>query len=135
MGFLQTLGVVLAAFASFAVGAAWYGAMARPWMAAAGIKQGPDGQPEGGLNPVTYVLAFGLQLLVAGMMRHVFSVAGVGGLFEGLVSGAGIGLFFITPWIALNNMYGQRPLRLTLIDGAYAVTGCAAMGTVLALFV
>jgi hypothetical protein len=69
-----------------------------------------------------------------GMMRHIFSVAGVGGLLEGLVSGAGIGLFIITPWIAMTNLYAMRPIKLTLIDGAYALAGCAAMGVVLSIF-
>ena len=81
-----------------------------------------------------YVMAFGLQLLVAGMMRHVFALSGIDSIFAGLVAGLGIGLFFITPWIALNNLYSQRPVTLTLIDGGYAALGCAAMGAVLGLF-
>ena len=130
----STISVLLAALASFAIGAFWYGFFAKPWMADVGMKTGPDGKPEGGQNPVMFVVSFLLQLFVAGMMRHVFSSAGITGIFEGLVSGAGIGLFIITPWIAMNNMYGMRPIRLSLIDGGYAVAGCAAMGTILALF-
>ena len=46
----------------------------------------------------------------------------------------GIGLFFISPWIMINNGYGGRPFKLTLIDGGYATLGCAAIGLVLGLF-
>ena len=45
----------------------------------------------------------------------------------------GIGLFFISPWIMINNSYGRRPFKLTVIDGGYATFGCAIMGAVLAL--
>lgn len=128
------LSVLLAAIASFAVGAFWYGVFAKPWMADVGLKAGPDGKPQGGMNPVIYVVSFVLQILVAGMMRHVFAASGIAGLFESLVAGAAIGLFFITPWIAMNNLYGKRPIRLSLIDGGYAVAGCAAMGGVLSFF-
>lgn len=34
----------------------------------------------------------------------------------------------------INNAYGQRPFKLTLIDGGYAIFGCAVIGLVLGLF-
>ena len=67
------------------------------------------------------------------MMRHVFSLSGIDGLGLGLMAGVGIGLFFITPWIALNNLYGMRPVALTVIDGGYATLACTIMGAVLAV--
>jgi hypothetical protein len=45
-----------------------------------------------------------------------------------------VGLFFISPWIMINNAYGQRPFRLTMIDAGYATFGCAVMGAILSLF-
>lgn len=131
---MELLNVIVAAMVSFAAGAGWYMLLANPWMDAAGIKRGPDGQPEGGASPALYLATFVLQLVVAGMMRHVFELAGIDGLGKGLVAGAGIGLFFIAPWIAINNLYGGRPKRLSLIDGGYATLGCALMGAVLTLF-
>lgn len=128
------ISVILATVAAFALGAGWYGKLSGPWMRAAKVPVGADGKPKGSSNPMLYVMAFGLQLLVAGMMRHVFALSGIDSIFAGLVAGLGIGLFFITPWIALNNLYSQRPVTLTLIDGGYAVLGCAAMGAVLGLF-
>ncbi|MBE1286067.1 MAG: DUF1761 family protein [Rhodobacteraceae bacterium] len=130
---MEFISVVAAAAAGFALGAGWYGALAEPWMQAAGVKRGPDGKPEGGQSPLIFLATFILQLIVAGMMRHVFALSGIDGLFTGLVAGAGVGLFFISPWIAINNLYGSRPIKLTLIDGGYATLACAAMGVVLAL--
>jgi len=67
-------------------------------------------------------------------MRHVFALSGIDSPGAGIVAGIGVGLFFIAPWITLNNLYGMRPLRLSLIDGGYATLACAVMGLILTLF-
>ena len=131
MGFLA---VIVAAAAGFGFGAVWYMTLAKPWMAAAGIKMGADGKPDGNGSPLPFVLSAIAMLVVAGMMRHVFAVSNIDTAMKGLVSGLGIGLFFISPWIMINNGYGGRPFKLTLIDGGYATFGCAVIGMVLTLF-
>ncbi|MFW8593788.1 DUF1761 domain-containing protein [Cribrihabitans neustonicus] len=131
---MEFLSVLLATVAAFALGAGYYGALAKPWMEAARIPRGPDGRPKGADDKKIYAIAFVLQLVVAGMMRHVFALSGIETLGAGLVGGAGVGLFFISPWLALNNLYGMRPAKLTLIDGGYAALACAVMGLVLTLF-
>jgi len=100
-------------------------------MAASGVKLGPDGKPANGSSPSPYIISAIAILIVAGMMRHVFAMSGLGTMVEGLMGGIGIGLFFITPWIALNNAYTMRPMMLTVIDGGYATLGCAIIGVVL----
>lgn len=130
---MEFLSVIAAAAASFVLGAVWCMALAEPWMQAARIPRDADGKPEGGQSPLLFGATFLLQLVVAGRMRHVFALTGIDTLGAGLVAGGGVGLFLISPWIAINNAYGMRPLRLTVIDGGYATLGCAAMGAVLAL--
>lgn len=127
------LSVIIAAAAGFGFGAVWYMVLAKPWMEAANIKVGPDGRPEND-SPLPYVMAAVAMILVAGMMRHTFALSGIDTLGKGLISGLGIGLFFISPWIMINNGYGGRPFRLTLIDAGYATFGCAIIGLVLTLF-
>ena len=73
-------------------------------------------------------------IIVAGMMRHIFGMAGIASVGKGLLAGLGIGLFFISPWIMINNAYGGRPFRLTIIDGGYATLGCGVIGLILTLF-
>ncbi len=130
MGYLA---VLVAAVAGFGFGALWYMTLSAPWMAAAGIKADENGRPEND-GPLPYVMAGVAMLLVAGMMRHTFALSGIDTPMKGLTSGLGIGLFFISPWIMINNGYGGRPFKLTLIDGGYATFGCALMGLVLCLF-
>ncbi|MEL6959462.1 MAG: DUF1761 domain-containing protein [Pseudomonadota bacterium] len=128
MGYLA---VILAAVAAFAFGAGWYGLLAEPWKKASGVPLGEDGNPINAKSPVPYVTSFICIILVAGMMRHSFSTADITTLDKGIISGAGIGLFFITPWLGLTNGYNARPLKLTAIDGGYATIGCAIMGGIL----
>lgn len=131
---IEVANVIVAAVVAFAAGALWYMLLADPWMDAAGIKRGADGKPEGGQTGSMFAITFVMQLLVAGMMRHVFELGGVDTIGKGLMSGIGIGLFFISPWIAINNIYAMRPGKLTVIDGGYATLACAVMGIVLVLF-
>ncbi|KIC20508.1 DUF1761 domain-containing protein [Leisingera sp. ANG-Vp] len=131
---MELVSVIAAAAAAFVLGAVYYGALAKPWVEAAGVECDETGKPKGGQSPAIFAMAFVLQLIVVGMMRHVFTLSGIDSLGAGLVGGAGVGLFFISPWIALNNMYGMRPVKLTLIDGGYATLACAAAGAVLGLF-
>lgn len=131
---MEVLNVLAAAIAAFALGAVYYGILAIPWMDAAEIKRGTDGKPETAQSPAIFAIAFLLQLVVAGMMRHVFSLSGISSSGAGLVAGLGVGLFFISPWICLNNLYAGRPFRLTLIDAGYASLACAAIGLILSLF-
>jgi hypothetical protein len=70
-------------------------------------------------------------VIVAGMMRHIFSLSGIDTFGGGLMGGFGLGLFIATPWIATNYGFAGRPKELTLIDGGYATIGCTIMGIVL----
>ncbi|NUB45314.1 DUF1761 domain-containing protein [Fertoebacter nigrum] len=131
MGFLA---VLVAAVAGFAVGAVWYMTLSAPWIAASGVRLGPDGRPAKAEGVSPMIIGFVAMVVVAGMMRHVFAMSAIDTVFEGLTSGLGIGAFFITPWLAMCYGFAGRPARLAMIDGGYAVAGCGVIGLVLALF-
>ena len=126
--------VIVTAVIGFGIGAIWYGVFSRQWIAASGVPTDENGGPKGGANPVTYFGACLCILLVAGMMRHTFIMAGLDTAIEGLMGGLGIGLFFIAPWITLNVLFSMRPKALAVIDGGYATVACTVMGLVLVLF-
>jgi len=127
------ISVLVAALTGYAFGAAWYMTLSKPWVEAAGIDCDETGKPRN-RNATPFILSAVAMIVVSGMMRHVFVMSGIETFSSGLVSGLGIGLFFISPWIMINNAYGDRPFRLTLIDGGYATFGCAIIGAVLTLF-
>ena len=130
---MEVINVLVAAAGSWVFGAIWYMALAKPWVEAAGIKVDAKGRPEGG-SALPYILSAVAMILVAGMMRHIIAEAQIDTLIKGLMVGFGIGLFMISPWIMINNAYGMRPFKLTLIDGGYATIGCAIIGFILVLF-
>ncbi|MCB1355418.1 MAG: DUF1761 domain-containing protein [Maritimibacter sp.] len=130
---MEVINVLVAAAAAWIFGAVWYMALAKPWVEAAGVKVDANGRPEGG-SPLPFILSAIAMILVAGMMRHIIAEAEIDTLIKGLMVGLGIGLFMISPWIMINNAYGMRPFKLTLIDGGYATIGCAIIGLILVLF-
>jgi len=130
MGFLA---VIAAAIGGWVFGAAWYMSLQKPWTEAAGIEVDENGRPVNE-SALPYILSMVAMVLVAGMLRHSFATAGIDTFGKGLISGLGVGLFFISPWIMINNAYGGRPFKLTVIDGGYATFGCAVMGAILTLF-
>lgn len=131
---MQYLAVLAATIAAYAVGAVWYMTLSKPWIAAAGIPVDADGKPLGNGNPMPLVIGFVCVLLVAGMMRHIFNMAQLDTIGEGVMGGFGLGAFIITPWLAMSYNYAMRPFRLSLIDGTYAIVGCTIIGVVLTLF-
>lgn len=131
---MELLNVIAAAMGAFAFGAVWYISMSRHWLDAAGVECGPDGRPVNATDKTPFLIGFGAMVLVAGMMRHVLAASGVVTVSGGIVSGLGIGAFFIVPWVAMNYAFAGRPLRLTAIDGVNTVVGCAIMGAILNLF-
>ena len=130
---MALIAVLLAAIIGFVIGAGWYMALSKPWIEASGVPVDADGQPTGRNPGLTYGGAFLCILIVAGMLRHVLVSSGVSTPGAGALSGLGVGLFLIAPWITLNVLFVMRPLKLAAIDGGYAALACTAMGLVLTL--
>ena len=131
---MEYLAVLAAALAGFAVGGVWYMVLSKHWVKAVGHPVKADGTPDGEGSPMPFIVLAVALILVAGMMRHVFAMSDINTVGLGLMSGVGIGAFFIAPWIAMNNAFGKRPVMLTVIDGGYAILGATVMAVVLTLF-
>jgi hypothetical protein len=131
---MEILNILAAALAAFAFGAVWYMSLSRAWIAAAEIPVDANGRPQGNGSPMPFLVGILAMILVAGMMRHILAMSGVTSIGGGLVAGAGVGAFLITPWVAMNYAFAMRKPALTLIDGVNSVVGCALMGLVLNLF-
>jgi hypothetical protein len=128
---MQLVAVLLAAAAGFGAGAVWYMLNGKRWTAAAGRT---EAEAKAGTSPLPFVAGFAANLLTAGLMRHVFAGAEVGGIGGGLVGGLGIGLFFAAPWMVTNHAFAGRPKALWWIDSGHVVLACSAIGLVLGLF-
>lgn len=131
---MEILNVLVAALAAFAFGAVWYMSLSKVWLAAAEIECGPDGRPVNASSKMPFVIGLIGMVLAAGMMRHIFGMAGIVTVGKGLISGLGIGAFSVMPWVAMNYAFGGRKPALTVIDGGNVVIGCGIIGAVLCAF-
>lgn len=130
---MQFFAVIVAAAVAYGFGAFWYTKMSKQWIVAAGIPADASGKPMGSRNPMPFVIGFIAEILVAGMMRHIFAMAHLDNVILGLMGGFGIGAFLITPWVAMNYAFAARPWRLTVLDSVNAIVGCTLMGIVLGI--
>lgn len=130
---MEFLAVIVSGIAGWMFGAAWYMTLSKQWLQVVGVEVGESGRPIND-GPILYITSAVAMIIVAGMMRHTFATSGIETAGKGLLTGLGIGLFFISPWIMINNAYGNRPFKLTIIDGGYATFGCAVIGLVLTFF-
>jgi hypothetical protein len=133
-GQMEFLKVLAAALGAFAFGAVWYTALSKPWIAAAGLAVDANGKPQGNGSAMPFVVGILATIVVAGMMRHIFQMSHIETLGAAAVSGAGIGAFFVTPWLAMNYAFSMRKPALVFIDAGNVIAGCTIMGIILALF-
>jgi uncharacterized protein DUF1761 len=130
---MEVISILVAAAGAYVFGAFWYMRLGDSWIRASGVALDENGRPvSAGIIP--YITSAIAVILVAGMMRHMFGMAGIDSLGKGLVAGLGLGAFIAAPWIVTNYTFADRSRMLMLIDGGYAVIGCAIIGTILTLF-
>jgi hypothetical protein len=117
--------VIVAAVASWFFGAAWYGILSKPWMAAAGVT--PDGMRDASgtkKNPlVPMVFSFFSELLMAAVMKLILPMSATAGtgnrVTDVLVLAVAIWAGFMVTTMAVNNAFGGRKPMLTVIDSGH----------------
>ena len=133
---LNLWAVLVAAIASFAFGAAWYGVLGKPWMAALGKTKeqllGPSGKP----RPLPLVLAFVADLVIAYVLAGAVGHLGPGQvtLRNGLISAVFLWAGFVATTIAVNNAFSGRKATLTLIDSGHWLAAMLVAGAVIGAF-
>ena len=128
---MEYLYVIAAGVVAWIFGAIWYMVFAKQWQQAAGIKTGKGAAKKSSV--VSYIVSLIGAILVAGMMRHVIETSYIYKIEEALVTGLGLGLFVVSPWIVNNILFAQRDRRLIWIDCAYPIIGMGIMGVILVL--
>jgi hypothetical protein len=135
-GALNYLAVFLAAVASFAFGATWYGALARPWMNARGLTAADADRAQAGMgNAVPYIIAFVAELIMAWMLAGVILHLTQGGLAatarNGMISAAFLWLGFVATTLIVNHTFEGARLALTAIDGGHWLGVLLIQGAIL----
>lgn len=120
--------VIVAAIASFGIGAIWYSPLmfTKAWLRESGV------DPARGRNanmPLMMGTAFVLVLLATAVFAMFLGPNvdfGSGALYGFLA-----GLFWVTGYFGVNYLFEQRSFKLFLINGGYNVVSFTVMGAVL----
>ncbi len=127
---MDIVNVIVAALVAWAFGAAWYMIIGKQWMEASGLTE-ESIDPK---NFAPHVVSLAGAIVVAWMMHFVLGWANVESVSVAILTGLGLGLFVVCPWMVNNIVYGQRDRRLIWMDGLYPVAGMAIISAVLVLF-
>ena len=124
------LAVIVATIAGFAVGAVWYTALGKQWMAAIGKTR-----DQLNAGPQPYIIGVIVELVMAYFLALVTSnLFGSVTVASGLMAGAHMWLGFIMPPMILNHRYQNMPWRLTALDGGHLLLVLLVQGLVIGLF-
>jgi hypothetical protein len=120
--------VVVATVVYFALGAGWYMALSKPWMAAVGFSRA---DVEAGSNPAIFGVTFVLEAVAVFTLAVLLGNTALSGVGGGASLGAlvGIGIWFAL--MSVTFMYESRKPALFLIDGGYHVLALTIAGAIL----
>jgi hypothetical protein len=125
------LAVILATVASMALGFGWYMALAKPWMAAAGLTKADVDNP----NPTPFIIGAACQLVMAYFVALLTPLLmGEMTVVNAVSTGAHMWIGFVATSMIINHRYQMKPWSLTLIDGGYLLGVLLLQGVVIGLF-
>ena len=126
--------VLIAAIAGWLLGAAWYMALAKPWMTAHGWTSEADVLgPSGKTSPIPFIVSFIAELVMAWVLFGILWHVG-GGRFtiaNGIVSAVLVWLGFIVTTISVNYAFSKKPPALIAIDAGHWLAVLLLMGIIL----
>ena len=135
IGSLNYLAIIAGIIINQALGAAWYGALGKPWMAEVGLTQ-EDMEAMKGTARMWYpyvvaivgalIFTLGLAVVMQGMGAEDF----VDGLILGVLAAVG----FIATSYATTYSFESRSLKLFLINSGYPLISYAIIGVLLAVW-
>jgi hypothetical protein len=128
---INWLAVVVGAVLNMAIGAAWYGAYAKPWLAGIG-KTYEEVQAE--QTPRDYAVALLNSLLMSFMLANVIRWAGATTLLGGLVTGLVMWVGFTGFSFAANHAFEGRALNMWWINSGMYLVGLIVMGAILGVW-
>ena len=123
-------GILIATLAAMVIGAAWFGALAKPWMAAAGLD---EARVKEGESPLLYLVAIIAHAVMAWVLSRIIFHAGGGsvGIGDGLISGFLAWLGFAAMPLVVTHRFQLRPWSLTLIDAGHYLVVLLVQGAIL----
>jgi MFS family permease len=126
------LAIIVSSIFYFILGAVWYSPLlfAKPWMQHVGRS---EEQLKGG-SKVVFLYTLIALFIICFVTSFIIWILGTCTVVSAIKVGLFISLGYTSTIIAINNWYGQRAGKLTLIDAGYHVIGIVAAAVILALW-
>jgi len=126
---INYLAVLVAAVAGYGFGAIYYMSLSTAWLDAVGKKK-----EELGTSKAPFIVAAVANIVMAwtlaGLMAHLGPIT----IRAGIVSAGFCWLGFVATTIAVNNGFGGRKAKLTVIDGIHWLGVLVIQGAVIGAF-
>jgi hypothetical protein len=124
------LALVASFIAHFALGMAWYGVFATPWMASIGKTMDQLASVPQSVYGLTVLTTIAITLGIA----KVMDLAGERGVAAGVKWALFLWVFISLPFPLLHYAFAGSPPSLLLIDGGYELAGAVLTGVCVGLF-
>lgn len=133
---INWIAIAVATVASMAIGAGWYSALAKPWIAANGFSEEQVKAVEANDRPIIYVIAALCHVVMAFILSGViFHSTGAGATIgSGILSAALIWLGFVATSMTVNHRFQFKPWSLTIIDSGHYLLVLLAQGAIIGWF-
>ena len=129
MSGINHVAVWVAGIAHFMLGAVWYTALSKTWVAAIGKTEVQ--MVEHGNSPLPYIVALGGALIVAYTLAWLLPRVGARDAGGGAKTGATLAIALIATTMATNYGFEARPVVLWVINAGYMVFGMTLMGALI----
>jgi MFS family permease len=124
--------VILAAgLAGWVFGAIWYGVLGKAWTRAQGLN--PEDCKDRKMPLGSLLTALLAACVMSAVLYQLLTNLGVMGLVPSAVAGLTIGVGFLATSTLVNNMFQQKSLMLTVIDGGHWVLAVVVEAVVISL--
>jgi len=130
---MNYLAILLAAFAAFGWGAAYYMTLSKQWLTAVGMSKE---QMETNRTAVPFIISFVALLVMGWVLAGTLGHLGPGQvtLKNGIISALFLWLGFVVTTIFVNNAYPGRKYSLSLIDSIHWLGVLVIQGAVIGAF-
>ena len=124
--------IVLAAIAQWVLGAAWFTAFGKQWLAGVRLTDAEIAAMQQHPSPWPYVITFICNLFAAAALLWVMRHVGDGSVGSGTKTGLMLGACLSATAIITEFVFEARIPMFTLVCAAYPVVGTAIMGAIIA---
>ena len=135
LGSLNYLAIIVGVIINQALGAAWYGAWGKPWMAEVGLTQEDMEAMKGTAQQwYPYVVAIVSALVFTLALAVLIQGMGAKDFVDGLTLGLLAAIAFVVTAYATTYSFESRSLKLFLINIGYPLISYAIIGVLLAVW-